>query len=356
MNRLIARGKRHSGNTDVAEVLSRVTGRLQHESERYFGASHIRIEPVSYTERPFSDVLRIRIEADSAISYAFIKVFKLEDISPGHRERMQNRVARDYAATERSYKGLMACEGLAAVRPIACFPEELAIVTQEAPGHSLENLLKRQAAWRAGSVAWNDLEKIFARIGRWVRAFQSIAISDRQLSLEDMRQYLDVRLEKLVKSGCDWFAESDREQSLRAFDAAACEIERSALVEVPIHGDLSPGNILVDDEKITVLDFTMMKTGAIYHDVSHLYVHIERLKAKPWIRPNVTDALQKTMLRGFDPLTEPHKPLFKLLLLQHTICHLLQLASPSGNPLARLQKRHLRYRDQKYLRALIAGF
>jgi Ser/Thr protein kinase RdoA (MazF antagonist) len=164
-----------------------------------------------------------------------------------------------------------------------------------------------------------------------------------------------VRIEKLVKSGGDWFAESDREQSLRFFDALSCEINASDLVEVPIHADLSPGNILVDDDKITVLDFTMTKTGAIYHDVAHLYVHIERLKSKPWIRPNVTDALQKAMLRGFDPLTEPHKPLFKLLLLQNTVCHLLQLATPSGNPLARLQNRHLRYRDQKYLRELVAG-
>jgi hypothetical protein len=330
--------------------------RLQHDSRRYFGATRVEIEPVSYTERPYSEVLRIRIEADSAISYAFIKVFKREEDSSSYLERMQKRVARDYAATERSYKGLLAHEGLAAVRPIACFPEELAVVTQEAPGHSLDNLLKCEAAWRPGGEALKKLENIFARIGSWVRAFQTIGNPDRRLSLEDMRRYLDVRLEKLVRSDCVRFTESDREKSLGFFDVMAGEIKSTDLVEVPIHADLSPGNILVDGGTITVLDFTMTKTGAIYHDLAHLYIHIERLKAKPWYRPHVTDALQKALLGGFAPQAEPHQPLFKLLLLQHTVCHLLQLATSAGNLLARVQWQHLRNRDQKYLRGLIDGY
>jgi hypothetical protein len=296
----------------------------------------------------------VKVETGDSISYAYVKVFKLEEDSPDGLERMRKRVARDYAATERAYRGLLAHDGLSAVRPIAFFPEDLAIVTEEATGISLDEVLRRSAIWRAKGERLERLKRVFARIGRWVKAFQTIGEPGKQISLDDMRQYLDVRLVKLVNVNSASFDESDRRRALHFFDATRGEIKEGDLVEVLIHADLSPGNILVDGERITVLDFAMAKTGPVYHDLTHLFIHIERLKAKPWLRLDVTTALQNTLLQGFAPSIESGQPLFKLLLLQHTICHLLQLGAPAGKPLVRLQRWHLWNRDRRFLNRLIA--
>ena len=57
-----------------------------------------------------------------------------------------------------------------------------------------------------------------------------------------------------------------------------------------IHADFCPENIITRAGDITVLDFMMAKTGTIYHDVAHLYLHLEAMKVKPWFRPAVVDA------------------------------------------------------------------
>jgi hypothetical protein len=336
-------------------VFGRVVRRLQHESAQYFGAASVVIELKGYTERAFSDVFEVNVRTGICSFNAFIKLFKLEEDGLDHLERMQQRVIRDFAATTRAYNGLKAYPGLSAVRPIACFPDELAIVTEQAFGETLESLLRRQAAWQPDECALDLMSTICERIGAWIKAFQGIATDESRLSLEEMRRYIDVRLSKLVRSNRVGFTESDRERLLSYFDKCCEEVSDDDLSGVPIHADLSPGNLLVHGTDVTALDFAMAKTGTIYHDLAHLFLHIEYLNAKPWFKRRVTTQLQKALLRGFDLPQKPNQSMFRLALLQHIVCHLVQLESTHSHLFARSYNWYLQRRDRNLLKVLMSG-
>lgn len=337
------------------DLFGRVVKRLQDQSAQYFGAASVIIEPKNYMERAFSEVFEVNVRTGSCSFNAFIKLFKLEEDSSEHLGRMQQRVIRDFAATSRAYHGLKAHPGLSAVRPIACFPEELAIVTEQALGETLESLLKRRAAWQPDEDVLEVMSTVCERIGAWIKAFQEIAKDDSRMLLEDIRQYIDVRLCKLVRSNRVGFTESDRGRLLSYFDKCGEEVSDEDLSGVPIHADLSPGNLLVHGTDVTALDFAMAKTGTIYHDLAHLFLHIEYLNAKPWFKRRVTARLQKALLRGFDLAQEPNHPMFKLALLQHIVCHLVQLEATRSHLFGRYYNWYLQSRNKNLLKGLMNG-
>ena len=113
---------------------------------------------------------------------------------------------------------------------------------------------------------------------------------------------------------------------LSRFDALA-ERLGPEVAGVPIHGDLGPMNIIVDDTgRIAVLDFTMVKTGTACHDISHLYFHFEMTGARQRKREMMRE-LERALLAGYSPSLSDTDPLFKLMLMQHVVCHVALIAS-----------------------------
>jgi aminoglycoside phosphotransferase (APT) family kinase protein len=120
---------------------------------------------------------------------------------------------------------------------------------------------------------------------------------------------------------------SDRRDTLARFDDLCREIGVPAVPAVAIHADLTPMNIVVDqDGRVAVLDFTMAKKGTEHHDLTHVYFHLELLAARHPRRRASIEALQRAMLAGYRPGLSAADPLFRLMLLQHGVCHVAQLA------------------------------
>jgi len=91
---------------------------------------------------------------------------------------------------------------------------------------------------------------------------------------------------------------------------------------VAIHADLAPGNVLVDDGRVVVLDFAMAGRGSYLHDISRLFLQLDVLRAKPQFRAPVVACLQNGLLRGLDPALTAAHPLFRYLLMLHRVNHL----------------------------------
>ena len=118
-----------------------------------------------------------------------------------------------------------------------------------------------------------------------------------------------------------------RRDTLARFDDLCREIGVSALPAVAIHADLTPMNIIVDQAgRVAVLDFTMAKKGPAHHDLSHVYFHLELLAGKHPRRRGSIGALQRAMLGGYGAELSGADPLFRLMLLQHAVCHVALLA------------------------------
>jgi aminoglycoside phosphotransferase (APT) family kinase protein len=107
----------------------------------------------------------------------------------------------------------------------------------------------------------------------------------------------------------------------------AREIGADSVRRVPIHADLTPTNIVVDNEgRVTVLDFTMAKAGTEYDDLTHVYFQLELMRRRHRSRRKIFQALQRALLAGYDPSLSSDHPLFRMMLMQHAVCHVALLA------------------------------
>jgi hypothetical protein len=286
-------------------------------SQQYFGDTHAILEPVARLDRPFSNLLRLRVTAGGREWHAFLKVFKPQRFTPEELAKLRSYAECEFSATKSLYDAIDTRSGLTALRPVALFVEDMAIVTEEVAGTGFDRVL-RDALWGRQTVA--PIDVVAERIGAWVRTYQRVIEVEGELSLDERREYLDLRLRKLMDA--EVLTATQRAMVLEYFDQIAAEIGSRPLHLVAIHADLCPTNILVGpDGGVTVLDFAMAKSGTRFHDLAHLYMHLKFMRWHPRLKPAIVNAAQEALLRGYDPAVSADDPMFRLMLLQHLVCH-----------------------------------
>jgi Ser/Thr protein kinase RdoA (MazF antagonist) len=169
-----------------------------------------------------------------------------------------------------------------------------------------------------------------------------------------MREYIDVRLRRLLVTRRPVLSDRDRTRLLAYFDRTAALVGAADLTEVLTHGDLAPSNVLIDGPCVTVIDFAMTTPGGVFMDVARLYTQLEFLLAKPKFRPTAVRSLQRALLDGFDPNLRPDRPLFRLFLLQHLLCHMSNLARNPSPVLSHLYNHHQLRLRQQWLQTFVA--
>jgi hypothetical protein len=304
-----------------------VLAQLRAESAVHFGTGDVRLEPVAYQERPYSHVLRVgvcRRGFDTPDLFVFVKLFKPK-LLDGGADKMRRRIVHDFEVSRRIFEALAATDSdAAAVRPLACYVDHLAIVSEEAPGATLLAHLNAHARWFPSSESLRQATLALSRVGRWLRAFQSIDPGTGCVDLDELREYVDVRLQRLVEHHV--LRDAYRARVLRHLDSLARQIRPHELGDVIVHADLAPGNVLVSPNRVVVLDFAMVQRGSTLHDLTRLHVQLDALKAKPQFRASVVSALQHALREGFDPALTPQRPLFRYLELLHRVNHLGSLS------------------------------
>ena len=283
-----------------------------------FGQPGAQVEMLNRIDGQFSTVQRVRIRTQDRTLNAYAKILKPYQDNADELARADRMLRREYNATSALYQALRQDTEIGAVRPLAFLPEHRALVTEEIPGRPFGELLAD------ASQATDELLAVARRIGAWARIYQALGESSGTVALSERRSYLDDRLALLEGRV---LSSAERRAVLAQFDALAAEIGTPDVPAVPIHADLTPMNIIVDDNgRIAVLDFTMAKTGTIHHDLSHVYFHLELIGARRRHKRELMRELQRAMLAGFSPALSAAEPLFKLMLMQHAVCHVALLA------------------------------
>ncbi len=113
------------------------------------------------------------------------------------------------------------------------------------------------------------------------RAFQAIDPSNERIALDDVRAYIDLRLQRLVAARSRVVTADTRVALLARIDDLGSAIPPDALRSVVIHADLAPGNVLVCGDRIVVLDFAMTARGTRLHDLTRLYVQTDLMRPSP---------------------------------------------------------------------------
>jgi hypothetical protein len=298
-----------------------ILARLEAESMERFGSPGVHLTPVGYEERPFSWLMRAAVSGAST-GHVFIKIFKPKD--PASGVDLRARVIQDFATTCEIHGFMQQWDDLGAVRPIACYDEALAIVTEQAEGVTLLEELQAHAAWFPGRARVAALERSLETVGRWLRRFQGFHPADGRVSVASLVDYVDTRLKRMVDRRV--MTAEQRTATLDHLEALGRRTSDDDLKEVAVHADLAPANILVSNRGVVVLDFAMAGRGTALHDISRLYMQIDLLRAKPHFRGRVIAPLQAALLRGFDSRLSAAHPLFRLLSMLHHVNHLGTLA------------------------------
>jgi hypothetical protein len=284
-----------------------------------FGQPGATVEVLRQVDGPFSSVQQVRIHTPHRTVHAYTKVLKPRKPGPDELAMLDRMLLREYNATAALYRALPPDPEIGAVRPIAILPEHRALATEEVPGRPFAALLADNK-----SVSGQELVAIARRIGMWARLYQQLVPAEGTVVLAERRTYLDQRLQLLEGRV---LTAAERAASLDLFDALCREIGSGEVPAAPIHADLGPTNIIVDAAgRIAVLDFTMAKTGTVHHDLSHVYFHLELLAARNRRRRAQMASLQRAVLDGYRPGLTAADPLFRLMLLQHVVCHVALLA------------------------------
>ena len=316
-----------SSETSAAGVsrFAPVLARLQADAIAHFGTADTRLVPIAHEERPFSHLLRVGVCRNGGARpdlHLFVKLFKPKaDLDA---DTMRHRVIRDFELSRRLFDALDLGDGAGVVRPVACYADHLAIVSEQADGITLMAHLDRHARWLPSAPSLRTAVDTLAAVGSWVRAFQAVEPETGRVSTQDLRSYIDIRLQRLVTRGIR--PASYRQRILEHLDELAACVPATDLADVMIHGDLAPGNILVCGPRVVVLDFAMVQRGSTLHDISRLWVQLDVLRAKPAFRTTVVQQLQAALLRGFNPLLTRDRPLFRYLVMLHRINHFSSLS------------------------------
>lgn len=304
--------------TPAVDLLEPVLSALRADKSTEFSVQGARVGVLRRIDGVFSCVQRVKILTPERTTFAYIKILKPRPqnaADPGMADRW---LTREYQATQELYDALRQDQRIGAVRPIACLPEFRAIVTEEVSGRPLGELLAE------GGRSSSELAAVASSVGAWIRLYQTVVPATGEIELAERRAYLDERL-KLLQGRV--LTEADRGTALNRFDELALEIGSPRVPAVAIHADLSPLNVIVDENgRMTVIDFTMAKTGTVYHDLTHMYFHFELMAARQRGRRASFRALQRALLEGYSPALTPDDPLFRLMLLQHGVCHVALMA------------------------------
>jgi aminoglycoside phosphotransferase (APT) family kinase protein len=286
-----------------------------------------------------------------------VKVIRQRHRGAEERARLAARVETDFRKTQRVYDAMPVGQGLSVVRPVVCYPDHLAIVTEEARGHTLLQLLESKARWWPADPVRAQLIRTFRRTGEWLRAFQQIPVAsqDDQVTLPRLAEYVRIRLDRLARLSRSGISAAEADRIHTAILNRLADLATDRATPVAIHGDVAFGNVLATAEAIVVLDLVMTTKGTPYHDVAHLYMQLDLLQFKPHFRPGIVASLQEALLTGFARPDIVTDPLFEVLHTLHAANHLLGLVERPAGVFERLYNSRLIGRHRRWLRRFAAS-
>jgi hypothetical protein len=283
-------------------------------------------------------------------------VVKVPRLVPGKAERRRLQLEREVTAARSLVSTLEGHDDLSVPEPVAFYPDLPAVVWAEVGGETLDAMARRLARGIPSAARLERLEMACRGAGRWLRALQDATpVSDRELSLNEMLDYVDVRLKRIGELGATGLGADWRAGVRRVFHRT--KLAPADLRLAAVHGDFSLSNIMYDGSRVVAIDLARFGVGSISYDVTRLYHQLGLLQLTPYVLASTVARLRQAFLSGYDPRLHVGHPLFQLFLIQHLLCHWLGLLKPSAAPYhVRAFHRWVGYRHRRELDHLVARF
>ena len=274
----------------------------------------------TYT-RPFSDIYRIKLLfLDKSEMVVYFKIYHEKNNSVFGSIEIEN----EYATTLYWYEFFKKSSKFGVIKPLYVEPEKRIIVTEESLGINLGQYIFRKARFFPSDIVSRQMLSMVKTAGEWLSLFQSVHVKTQQTSitLEYLLDYINLRLNRIVDNPEITFTEYDQNLIISYIKRLWGDVTEKDKRISYVHADFSLSNILVQNEKVIVLDFNKMEAGSIFQDSSRFYHQLTLLKNKPIYQGGIIDRLTESFLTGYGNSTIWENPLFKIYLMRHRINHL----------------------------------
>jgi tRNA A-37 threonylcarbamoyl transferase component Bud32 len=264
-----------------------------------------------------SDIFVLSSDTEDKPLRLYVKVVKEDNFRAG---TLIARLHAEYSCLEQTYEYFRYSPLHGAVRPVSFFPQWRAIVTAESPGILLKPLVMSYTRL----LSMRDikpLKRVFFLCGKWLRDFHHHVRAETSFETEEISLYVSRRLAKLEGDG---LIEPDLAAALRN---TLERIQKRGLETHPrvlLHNDFIPGNILVDGEKICVLDFGWVGRGIAYFDIVSFWLELQKLGEAPQYARDKIAVFQKAFLEGYGEISDRSVE-FKCFELLHRVNSLTEL-------------------------------
>ena len=331
--------------------LAPVISAVEREAAGWFGAPVDAVTAEQHVERPSSDLLLLRVRTGTRTAGVAVRIWRVTNERPQERRRVEERVRREFQVTLDCWRafgaGTVGC-----VRPLAYFPEHLAIATEEAPGRPMTDLLERVLIPFASKSDRQLLDRTCQGLADWLRQFHRLGSGETTADHASLTDYVDTRLRRLVANPMAGFTEFDRVRVLLVAAWLIGRLQPHELVEVPIHGELSPAKVTLDETQLTVIDCTSARRGLALHDLASIYMHVGLFASDHRYSAALIREVQRKFLHAFDDTLDAQRPAMRVALMVNVVNHYSLLAAQRTASVAALSDWRVMRRHRSWLRRL----
>ncbi len=324
---------------ELPDSFREALSRLRYDwAESYPGTQ---IFPLSIDKRDNSTILRARWEQNSTNRFLLIKQYSITgDILDSHchdtvMQILETRLRKEFEVSNRLCAIFKDEPHLFVSHPLVSYPELLILVIEEYPGKDLSEILRQKARFFPSADTMQYLEDLCRMCGEWLKLHNEKTVvpggSDSSY-LDDFPDYIDERVRPLTNSQIIPIDEPFRDDILRYLDRKIESVDRGSKQTVNAHGDFAPGNVLANADKLVVIDLDQYGPGTLLQDLSRFYHQLDMYLCNPIFRPKVIRSLQRALISGYNQNLRIDEPLFELMLVKHTVCHLAGLAKLASVP------------------------
>ncbi len=346
----------HTTSGFMKKEIDGILERLRREPERYFGTPRApELHIVKKVWRPYSRVYRVEARQDAAVSRFFwVKMFVISERILKKAEKHLARIKTEFEVARELSEKFADSRNIHVVQPLALFPDKATVVTWESPGEPLSTLIEQKARLWPAQEAIEEIEQYMRLSGEALARMQALTASDELFDPAALRDYVDIRLQRLVKLRSARFPETMRTQVLATFDRLIPEIPREHLRICGKHGDFGAFNILAGNGEITLTDFTMYSPGSPYIDLSYFIHRLQGFLHKPTFRPEVISRFEQAFIDGYGVPDVREHALYTLCMIRHVINNYSSLARNRIGGYAKIPLPHKIWFNRKIFRTYTA--
>ena len=276
-----------------------------------------------FLERPFSVILNLKAASDDRQSY-FVKLYKIVDL-----QKQRLNIKKEFSISRHWFEKFKADAHFQVIEPVWLDEQNLIIVTRKSPGINLLKLTDQLRFFPSRTSVRQVLDFLF-RAGQWLNKFQSFPIDEKvpyleeavHLTLDYLQNYLLIRMQKMVKNPHLDFDQQLQEKILAFLQNQWQQADQDCKRLTFTHTDFSLSNVLVSQQKITVLDFGKCEINSPYKDLARFYHQLYLLGFKPSFQNNNVRKMQTAFLQGYGDPQADKCPLFKIFFMIHQVTHL----------------------------------